>query len=61
MAMSQAAEYGEIRFRAGEKPVYKEINKSTSMKYPLKEIIDAPHKIYLLMQVNKSPSHHLQS
>ncbi|RPA76339.1 putative DEAD/DEAH box DNA helicase [Ascobolus immersus RN42] len=52
MAMSQAGEYSEIRFRSGEKTGYKELNKSTSMKYPLKDITEPFHKVYLLMQAD---------
>lgn len=50
-ALAQAAEFKDIRFRAGEKPAYKELNKNMSIKFPLPIYIDQPaHKVSLVIQ-----------
>lgn len=50
-AISQAAEFKDVRFRAGEKPTYKELNKNTSIKFPIPVNLDAPaHKVSLVIQ-----------
>jgi ATP-dependent DNA helicase HFM1/MER3 len=50
-AISQAAEFREVRFRAGEKPVYKDLNKNTSIKFPIPVNLDLPpHKVSLVIQ-----------
>jgi len=50
-AVAQAAEYKEVRFRAGEKPIYKDLNKNTSIKFPIPVNLDLPaHKISLIIQ-----------
>lgn len=50
-AISQAAEFREIRFRANEKPTYRDLNKSSSIKFPIPVNLDAPaHKVSLIIQ-----------
>ncbi|SMR48968.1 unnamed protein product [Zymoseptoria tritici ST99CH_1E4] len=50
-ALTQAAEFKDIRFRAGEKSVYKELNKNSSIKFPIPVNIDmTAHKISLVVQ-----------
>lgn len=50
-AISQAAEFKDVRFKAGEKPVYRDLNKNTSIKFPLPGGLDAPaQKISLVIQ-----------
>lgn len=50
-AISQAAELKDVRFRAGEKPVYKDLNKNPSIKFPLPGTLDLPaQKISLVIQ-----------
>ncbi|KAK4545902.1 hypothetical protein LTR36_002466 [Oleoguttula mirabilis] len=50
-AISQAAEFKDVRFRAGEKPAYKELNKNGSIKFPIPVNLDAPaHKVSLIIQ-----------
>lgn len=49
--VAQAAEFKDIRFRAGEKPVYKELNKNPSTRFPIPANIDStPHKVSLIIQ-----------
>lgn len=49
--IAQADEFREIRLKAGEKPLYKEINKDEGIKFPIKiDIGLASHKISLLIQ-----------
>ncbi|KAL4972547.1 Sec63 Brl domain-containing protein [Aspergillus desertorum] len=49
--ISKAEEFREIRFRAGEKWLYKEINRSNDICYPINVDIALPaHKISLLIQ-----------
>ncbi|KAJ6090230.1 hypothetical protein N7486_009045 [Penicillium sp. IBT 16267x] len=50
-AIIQAEEFREIRFKAGEKSLYKEINRDQEIRYPIKVDISLPaHKISLLLQ-----------
>jgi ATP-dependent DNA helicase HFM1/MER3 len=50
-ALTQAAEFKDIRFRSGEKPVYKELNKNSSIKFPIPVNIDlTAHKVSLVIQ-----------
>lgn len=47
--LSQSQEFKDVRFRSGEKGLYKELNKL--VKYPLKEeLLSAFHKAYILIQ-----------
>lgn len=49
--VSQAAEFKDIRFRAGEKQSYKQLNKNPSMKFPIPVNIDSTaHKVSLILQ-----------
>jgi len=50
-AIAQAAEFGDIRFRGGEKTAYKALNQNSSIKFPIPVNLDAPaHKISLVIQ-----------
>ncbi|KAI2085623.1 ATP-dependent DNA helicase MER3 [Ophidiomyces ophidiicola] len=50
-AMTQADEFRDIRLKAGEKSLYKEINKGNGIKFPIKiDIGVSAHKISLLIQ-----------
>ena len=50
-ALAEAEEFHEVRFRGGEKPLFKEINKSNGIKFPIKVDIAKPaHKRSLIMQ-----------
>lgn len=50
-AIAQAAEFKDIRFRAGEKNAYKDLNKNGSIKFAIPVNIDAPaHKVSLIVQ-----------
>ncbi|KAJ4295152.1 ATP-dependent DNA helicase MER3 [Kalmusia sp. IMI 367209] len=50
-AIAQASEFEDIRFRAGEKPLYKVINKSPYIRFPIPINLDLPaHKVSLLIQ-----------
>ncbi|OCL09193.1 hypothetical protein AOQ84DRAFT_317365 [Glonium stellatum] len=50
-ALAQAAEFREVRFRAGEKPVYKELNRSPSIRFPIPVDLALPaHKVSLVVQ-----------
>ncbi|KAJ5659836.1 hypothetical protein N7507_006287 [Penicillium longicatenatum] len=47
----QAEEFRDIRFKAGEKSLYKEINRDHEIRYPIKVDLALPaHKISLLLQ-----------
>lgn len=47
----QGEEFHEIRLKSGEKPLYREINKDTGIRFPIKvEISQSCHKISLLLQ-----------
>ncbi|KAI7341537.1 P-loop containing nucleoside triphosphate hydrolase protein [Hortaea werneckii] len=49
--ISQAAEFREVRFRAGEKSMYKDLNKNQSIKFPIAVNLDLPaHKVSLIIQ-----------
>lgn len=50
-SISQAAEFRDIRFRAGEKSSYKDLNKNGSIKFPIPVNLDVPaHKVSLVIQ-----------
>ncbi|KAK5723529.1 ATP-dependent DNA helicase MER3 [Elasticomyces elasticus] len=50
-AVAQASEFRDIRFRGGEKSTYKELNKNSSIKFPIPVNIDQPaHKVSLVIQ-----------
>ncbi|KAK4553065.1 ATP-dependent DNA helicase MER3 [Recurvomyces mirabilis] len=50
-AVAQAAEFKHIRFRSGEKGVYKDLNKNSSIKFAIPVNIDQPaHKVSLIIQ-----------
>ncbi|KAK4502972.1 hypothetical protein PRZ48_006399 [Zasmidium cellare] len=49
--VAQAAEFKDIRFRAGEKPIYKELNKHGSIRFQIPGNIDSTaHKVSLIIQ-----------
>ncbi|QSS63303.1 hypothetical protein I7I51_00360 [Histoplasma capsulatum] len=49
--IAQADEFSEIRLKAGEKSLYKELNKGNGIKFPIKIDIALPaHKVSLLIQ-----------
>ncbi|KAI5800118.1 Sec63 Brl domain-containing protein [Geopyxis carbonaria] len=48
---SDAEEFRELRFRIGEKRLYKEINQNHGMRYPFKgDLVYPAHKVYILVQ-----------
>ncbi|GAB7364524.1 hypothetical protein MBLNU230_g5331t1 [Neophaeotheca triangularis] len=50
-AVAQAAEFKDVRFRGGEKPIYKDLNKNSSIKFPIPVNLDQPaQKVSLIMQ-----------
>ncbi|KAK6441428.1 ATP-dependent DNA helicase MER3 [Oleoguttula sp. CCFEE 5521] len=50
-ALAQAGEFKEVRFRAGEKTTYKDLNKNASIKFPIPIDLDASaHKVSLVIQ-----------
>jgi ATP-dependent DNA helicase HFM1/MER3 len=50
-AIAQASEFGDIRFRGGEKTTYKALNQNSSIKFPIPVNLDAPaHKTSLVIQ-----------
>ena len=50
-AISNAAEFKDIRFRAGEKNMYKSLNKNGSIKFPIPADLNSPaHKVSLIIQ-----------
>ncbi|EMC98517.1 hypothetical protein BAUCODRAFT_67333, partial [Baudoinia panamericana UAMH 10762] len=50
-AIAQASEFREIRFRSGEKSVYKDLNRNSSIKFPIPVNVDlAAHKVSLIIQ-----------
>ncbi|KAF3388416.1 ATP-dependent DNA helicase MER3 [Penicillium rolfsii] len=50
-AIIQAEEFHEVRVKAGEKSLYREINKDPGIRYPIKADIALPtHKISLILQ-----------
>lgn len=49
--LAQAAEFRELRFRMGEKTLYKTINSHPSIKFPIPVNLDLPaHKVSLILQ-----------
>ena len=66
VVLSKAAEFEDIHFRTGEKQAYREMNKSSAIRYPLQLHIDVTwQKIFLAIQMvlsgasfpgNKHPS-----
>ncbi len=49
--IAQAAEFRDIRFKGGEKSLYKHFNKDVGMKFPIKvDIALSAHKVSLLLQ-----------
>ncbi|RAL09680.1 putative DEAD/DEAH box DNA helicase (Mer3) [Aspergillus homomorphus CBS 101889] len=49
--LAQAEEFREIRLKAGEKPLYKEINRANGIRFPIKvDVALSAHKISLLIQ-----------
>jgi ATP-dependent DNA helicase HFM1/MER3 len=50
-AIAQASEFSKIRFRAGEKSLYKLLNKSPSIRFAIPVNLDLPaHKVSLIIQ-----------
>lgn len=50
-AIAQAAEFNDIRLKAGEKSLYKHINKDVGIKFPIQVDVALPaHKVSLLLQ-----------
>ena len=50
-AVAQAAELKEVRFRAGEKPLYKELNRSPLIKFSIPvDLVLPAHKASLIIQ-----------
>lgn len=50
--LSESDEFLDLRFRNGEKSLYKEINKDNGLKYPIKEELSTPaHKVFIIIQV----------
>ena len=50
-ALAQAAEFKDVRFRSGDKPVYKDLNCSPSIKFPIPVNLELPaHKVSLIIQ-----------
>ena len=49
--IAEAEEFRDLRLKAGEKSLYKEINRANGIKFPVKVDIALPaHKISLLLQ-----------
>ncbi|KAH3959256.1 hypothetical protein HBH69_034570 [Parastagonospora nodorum] len=50
-AIAQASEFSKLRFRSGEKPFYKLMNKSPSIRFSIPVNLDLPaHKVSLIIQ-----------
>ncbi|KAF2193462.1 P-loop containing nucleoside triphosphate hydrolase protein [Zopfia rhizophila CBS 207.26] len=50
-ALAQAAEFREVRFRSGEKPFYKNLNKSPYIRFSIPVDLALPaHKVSLILQ-----------
>ncbi|KAJ4983953.1 Pre-mRNA-splicing factor brr2 [Stagonosporopsis vannaccii] len=50
-AIAQAAEFSKIRFRPGEKSLYKKLNRSPSIRFPIPVNLDLPaQKVSLIIQ-----------
>jgi len=67
--ISQSHEFREIRFRSGEKQVYKELNGMNDIRFPLKiDLSAAAHKVSLIIQavlggvnhIADQPTHRVQ-
>lgn len=51
--LSQAAEFKEFRFKPAERPLFREINQSPLILYPIKEAVNQTrHKISLMIQAH---------
>lgn len=49
--IAQATEFGDVRFRGGEKTTYKALNQNNSIKFPIPVNLDSPaHKVSLIIQ-----------
>ena len=50
-AIAQATEFSKVRFRQGEKSLYKTLNKSSSIRFPIPVNLDLPaQKVSLIIQ-----------
>lgn len=50
-AIGNASEFHEIRFRSGEKAIYRNLNKNLAIKFTVPDTIDRPaHKVLLIIQ-----------
>jgi ATP-dependent DNA helicase HFM1/MER3 len=50
-AIAQASEFSHIRFRSGEKSLFKQLNKSPSIRFQIPVNLDLPaHKVSLIIQ-----------
>lgn len=50
--LSEAQEFQELRFRNGERALYKTLNQASGIKYPLNtEPLTPAHKVFLILQV----------
>ncbi|KXL48807.1 hypothetical protein M433DRAFT_491622 [Acidomyces richmondensis BFW] len=50
-SISQAVEFKDIRFRGNEKMLYKDLNKNSSIKFPIPVNLEGtPHKVSLVIQ-----------
>lgn len=50
-AIAQGSEFSQLRFRGGEKPFYKLLNKSPSIRFSIPVNLDLPaHKVSLIIQ-----------
>ncbi|KAI5268938.1 P-loop containing nucleoside triphosphate hydrolase protein [Aureobasidium subglaciale] len=67
--IAQAQEFKELRFRAGEKQLYKELNDMPEIRFPIKvDLSAAAHKVSLVIQsvlgglshVTDQPNHRVQ-
>ncbi|KAK3693172.1 hypothetical protein B0T22DRAFT_420334 [Podospora appendiculata] len=51
--LSQAAEFNEFRFKPAERPLFRELNRSPLIVYPVKEVVaQTHHKISLMVQAH---------
>ena len=49
--MAEAEEFHEVRFRSGEKPLYKQLNSANGIKFPIKtDLALAAHKRSIIIQ-----------
>ncbi|KAI5205853.1 P-loop containing nucleoside triphosphate hydrolase protein [Aureobasidium subglaciale] len=67
--IAQAQEFKEIRFRAGEKQIYKELNDMPEIRFPIKvDLSTVTHKVSLVIQsvlgglshITDQPNHRVQ-